>query len=107
MMEKVGVIEDLQYQPIVILDPEGARIKYTCDFSYKTISADLGPPRRVWDEFKGKEGETWRKVKKLWATYGPGELRITVEQRGNFYMKETIHPQMKMNFKEEGAQYDY
>jgi hypothetical protein len=46
----------------------------------------------VWVEMKGLEIDRWRIIKKLWAFYGPGPLRIFKKNKRGIYLDEEIFP---------------
>ncbi len=72
-----------------------AKIPCKIDFAFDVASAVEGGCLfiRHYAEAKGIETERWRMIKKLWRSYGPGELEIWVAGRnGEPYLQETIRP---------------
>jgi hypothetical protein len=68
LRELAGEISDLCAQVSVYLSE--ARILYKPDFSF------IERGERAWAEQKGFETPSWRIKRRLWAFYGPGELRV-------------------------------
>ena len=87
MMLRDGQIHDLQFQVTLYLTR--ARIGYRPDFVYMEDYA--GGQRKVWEDAKGFETEKWRIVKKLWADYGPGLLRITMRSGSRIVTVKEIY----------------
>ncbi len=84
--EKAGLITVEQVQDTIYLSE--ARIKYIAD--YRIFDRALG--EHVWCESKGFENDRWPIIKKLWAFYGPGRLRIYKGSYDNIKLDEEIIP---------------
>lgn len=83
-LESVGALEAVRFHPTVLLSP--ARIRYTPEFAYRENGAE------VWEDFFSEPDPRFRDVAKLWAVFGPGELRVTGRRRGRFRTLRTITP---------------
>ena len=86
LLERAGAIRNLKEQPVVHLS--AAEIRYRPDFAYEE---KLGSGwRLVYEDTKGVETERFKIIKKLWAHYGPGVLRVSVRERGEIKMRQEI-----------------
>lgn len=85
---RAGAILCVQEQPCVTLGlPE---LKYIPDF---LITNNDGS--KFYVDVKGMETPIFRKNKKLWAKYGPGQLHIVKKSGKRFKPVEIITPQAK------------
>ena len=79
LLQRGKEIRKLEFQSMVYLTD--ARISYRADFFYEERIAPR-KFRKVWEDAKGFESTRWNMIKKLWAFYGPGLLRVTMRGRG-------------------------
>jgi hypothetical protein len=90
--EKNGEISDLKTQVNITLKTvDGFKKRCIPDFSY----TDTKTNETVYCEFKGRDLDSWKLIKKVWAVCGPGKL-IVYKQKSNrtLYLTETIIPKV-------------
>jgi len=84
LLELAGEITDLEFQPQTYLS--AAQIGYKPDFRY------LEGGVVIYEEVKGFETEGFRIRFKLWAHYGPAQLRVLKARGDGFVVTKTIFP---------------
>lgn len=81
-MERLGEIEDLEFQPVFVLVPEAKpKIKYIPDFSY-WIKGE-----KVAEDFKSaatRKDAVFRLKLRLWGWRGPCRLILTQAVKGGY-----------------------
>lgn len=88
LRERVGDITIVQSQPNVFLTE--ARIRVIPDW----LIVDHGKnDAEVYVDFKGFEGASWRRNRKLWMHYGPATLLVVKRRGTRFFVSETIIPE--------------
>ena len=76
LLQGEGKIRDLQVHSTTILLPG---ITHKTDFKFYDVTLRC----MGWAEFKGIETDRWRIIKKLWALFGPGPLKIYKQHRNS------------------------
>lgn len=85
LLELAGEISDLEFQPQTYLS--AAKIGYAPDFRYVEKGVT------IYEEVKGFETEGYQIKARLWAYYGPAQLRVLKSNgRGKFVVRKTIFP---------------
>ena len=87
LLEQAGAIEGLVFQPQTHLSK--ANIGYRADFQYFENGVE------IYEDVKGAETEAFGIKKRLWAAYGPAQLRILRKGSGErFLVTKTIYPRI-------------
>lgn len=89
LMEMAGEISGLEFQPQTYLS--AAKIGYKPDFRYVDGGAT------IYEEVKGFETEGFRIKFRLWAHYGPAQLRVLKAKGNGFVVTKTIYPTSGMD----------
>ena len=84
MLERVGAITNLEWQPKYKLTQ--AQISYTSDYSYDQAGT------HITEDFKGVSTPRWKIIKKLWEYYGPNTLRVTKKNGAHIVIAEELNP---------------
>ncbi len=86
LQEKTGQIKIEEIQSSVKL----TKAQIRCIPDFRIFDNEL--KCQVWIEAKGFETERWLLIKRLWAWYGPGPLRVYKRSRNNIYLDEVVIP---------------
>ena len=84
LLEMAGEITDLEFQPQTYLS--AAQIGYKPDFRYVEGGVT------IYEEVKGFETEGYLIRFKLWAHYGPAQLRVLKARGTGFVVQKTVFP---------------
>lgn len=82
LLEKAGLIRDIEEQPSVDLDV----CKYKADFKYY----DIENKETIWVDTKGVITDRFRLIMKIWKKFGPGKLHVVVYKYRNCTDRFTV-----------------